>query len=153
MVELAIDFDLPHNVREPDDADVKSYAAKATLKGKSDDVNATQWVKDRMDGSADSLDGAWHMRQALTETEGEPRSVDDRHGPGEGGGRSGVPALQRRHRGMAVRGTAQGQKLIGRYLNLRDPKDALPWFGLIVDGKRIRRTVERRPLDLRRKLK
>ena len=153
VVKMRNPFEVPRDVPKPDDGDVKNYAAGWSLKGKSDDVNAKPWVTEKGEGSADSLDGTWQMRRALSKPKmglgpwtagtahvkiiGDQVFIYYTDATGE----------------WLIEAKQDGQKLIGRYLNLRDPKDALPWVGLVVDGERIDGQWSGGRWDLRRKLK
>jgi hypothetical protein len=147
----------PFNVMDvpaPDDREVMEFAAGAKLEGGADDNNAKAWAGDR--DPRDTMDGEWTSRwnggadptipgdtpekwkqgQAEVKTAGERVYLlfawDD-------GARKGL--IDAKH---------EGSRLVGKYINLTDPKITRPWVGLIVSNERIDGRWTGGRLDFRR---
>jgi hypothetical protein len=113
-------------------ADSQAFATEAPELGADDDPNAEAWVS--MIGGADgSIDGEWAGRWKV-DIEGQGwvtgratiRSVGDR-----------VYVHYRDDGEYLLEAQRQGDRLIGRYVNLDEITDRSPWVGRIVDGDRI----------------
>jgi hypothetical protein len=143
------------DVPEPNDREVMAYAATSALTGDADDVNAARW--DSTLPPADPLDGAWASRwnggadptipddapAKWKEGRAEVRTVVDRvylRFDWDDGRRHGLIDAQRD--GV--------NRLVGKYINLTDPKITRPWIGLIVDATRIDGRHPNGRLDFRR---
>jgi hypothetical protein len=142
------------DVPEPNDREAMDYAASAILSGCANDANATRWVAS---ASFDPLDGGWASRwnggadptipgdtaDKWKEGRAEVRVVGNRvylRFDWDGGCRHGMIDAQR-----------QGvNRLVGKYINLTDPKIMRPWAGLIVNSTRIDGRFPNGRLDFRR---
>jgi hypothetical protein len=143
------------DVPEPNDREVTAYAAAAMPGGGADDVNASRWAA--IPVSTDPLDGVWLSRwnggadptipddapDKWKEGRAEVRGVGDRlylRFDWDDGRRHGLIDAQR-----------QGaDRLVGKYINLTDPRITRPWVGLIVDARRIDGCHPNGRLDFRR---
>jgi hypothetical protein len=144
------------DVPEPNDEEVTTYAATAMLSGGADDANAAQWrLETSM--SPNPLDGAWlsrwnggadptiagDRREKWKQGRAEVRSVGDRvylRFEWDSGRRHGL--INARREGP--------NRLVGKYINLSNPKITRPWVGLIVDTTRIDGCHPNGRLDFRR---
>lgn len=142
------------DVPAPSDGEVTEFAALTTLAGSMDDDNATSWGtaaspsgtiegpwSSRWNGGADPTipgDAADKWKQGPAEV----KAVDDRvylRFTWDGGQRQGLIDARR-----------DGTRLVGKYINLTDPKIMRPWVGLIVDNRRIDGRWTGGRLDFRR---
>jgi hypothetical protein len=152
----ADDKDKPHNpfdvndVVGTDDEEVKEFAGKVKLTGDDKDANAEQWADKAAGGRTGSLDGVWYSRW---------------NGGGAGddwaGGRAIVKTSGDRVYILYLEATMtyliearrEGKKrLVGRYVNVSEPKETTPWVGVIVDDRRIDGQWGSGRWDFRRKL-
>jgi hypothetical protein len=145
------------DVPNPNDQEVLEFAAGAMLAGDSDDENAKAWTilnehdqygsitgkwSGRWNGGADPTipgDAANKWKQGQTEV----RTVGDRVYllfDWDNGARRGLIDAQREG----------ATKLVGKYINLTDPKVTRPWIGLIVNNERIDGRWTGGRLDFRR---
>jgi hypothetical protein len=144
------------DVPDPNDQEVLEFAAGATLAGTSDDENAQAWVavSDRERGN--EIEGRWSSRwnggadptipgDATTkwkQGQAEVKAVGDRLYvlfDWNSGVRRGLIDAHR-----------DGARLVGKYINLSDPKITRPWIGLIVSDRRIDGRWTGGRLDFRR---
>ena len=145
------------DVPNPNDQDVLEFAAGAELVGTSDDENAKAWTlpSDRHHYSA--IEGHWSSRW----NGGADPTI-----PGDTGnkwkqGQSDVKAADDRvyllfdwangaRRGLIDAQREGTTRLVGKYINLTDPKVTRPWIGLIVSNQRIDGRWSGGRLDFRR---
>ncbi|MCP3462329.1 MULTISPECIES: hypothetical protein [unclassified Bradyrhizobium] len=143
------------DVPEPNDHDVITYAATATLGGGEDDGNAAQWAS--MPAASDPLDGAWASRWSGGADPTILGDAPDKWKQGRAELRVAGNRIYlrfdwddgRRH-GLidAVRDGAD--RLVGKYINLTDPGITRPWVGRVVDAARIDGCFPNGRLDFRR---
>lgn len=143
------------DVPAPDDSDVTDFAATATLAGGADDVNAAPWAAESR--SSDPLDGTWCSRwnggadptiagdapDKWKQGRAEVRVTGDRlylRFDWDSGRRHGL--IEAQHEGDG--------RLVGKYINLTDPKIQRPWVGRIIDTTRIDGRFPHGRLDFRR---
>ena len=143
------------DVPTPNDRDVLDFAATARLPGDAGDANAGSWAQAL--ALADPLDGAWASRwnggadptiagdtpEKWKQGRAEVRAIGERvylRFDWDGGRRHGLIDA---HRESETR-------LVGKYINLTDPKITRPWVGLIVDATRIDGRFPHGRLDFRR---
>lgn len=131
------------DVPNPNDQEVLEFAAGAKLAGASDDENAKAWaaVSDR--GQYSGIEGNWSGRwnggadptipgdavNKWKQGRAEVKAVGDRLYllfDWDNGARRGLIDAQR-----------DGTRLVGKYINLTDPKITRAWIGLIVSNQRI----------------
>ena len=132
------------DVPNPNDREVLEFAASANLLGTSDDENAKAWMPRSGFNQYDSIEGNWSCRwnggadptipgdvaNKWKHGQAEARAVDDRlylNFDWNGGVRRGL--IDARREGAT--------RLVGKYINLTDPKITRPWIGLIVNDQRI----------------
>jgi hypothetical protein len=144
------------DVPDPNDQDVLAFAAGATLEGAADDENAKAWAAASDRDPCSAIEGAWSSRwnggadptipgDAATkwkQGQAELKAVGDRLYllfDWDNGARRGLIDAHR-----------DGTRLVGKYINLTDPKVMRPWIGLIVCNQRIDGRWTGGRLDFRR---
>jgi len=145
-------MDVPH----PDDQEVLAFAAGATLAGAADDENAKAWaaVSDRDQYGA--IEGNWCSRWNGGADPTIPGDAADRWKQGHAGVKSAGDRLyllfdwdHGARRGL-IDAHREGARLVGKYINLTDPKVTRSWIGLIVSNRRIDGRWTGGRLDFRR---
>jgi hypothetical protein len=143
------------DVPAPNDEEVLAFAATATLEGGSEDDNATRWSS--VGGTHETVEGRWSSRWNGGADPTIPEDSADRWKRGHAdvktigdriyflfrwsnGKREGLIDAQR----------TGANRLVGKYINLTDPKITRPWVGLIVDSQRIDGRWTSGRLDFRR---
>jgi hypothetical protein len=145
------------DVPNPNDPEVLEFAAGTKLAGTSDDENAKAWTAPGDRDQYGAIEGHWSSRwnggadptipgdaaNQWKQGQAEVRTANDR-----------VYLLFDWHDG-ARRGLIDAQRedttrLVGRYINLTDPKVTRPWIGLIVSNQRIDGRWTGGRLDFRR---
>jgi hypothetical protein len=143
------------DVPEPYDQAVMDYAESATLGGDAADDNAMPWAS--IPEPSDPLDGAWASRWNGGADPTIPGDTPDKWKQGRAEVRSAGNRIYlrfdwdggRRHGLLEVRHDGP-KRLVGKYINLTDPKITRPWLGLIVDSDRIDGRFPNGRLDFRR---
>ena len=142
------------DVPAPDDGEVMDFAGSATLAGGADDDNATAWAGGH--NRLDTIEGDWSSRwnggadptipgdapEKWKQGRAEARTVGERVYllfAWDDGARKGLIDARR-----------EGSRLVGKYINLTDPKITRPWVGLIVSHDRIDGRWTGGRLDFRR---
>jgi len=132
-----------HDVPDPLGADVEEFARTVVINpDPGSDENALAWVA--VATEADGLAGPWTSRWR-TEAGPWSRGVatlqveEDR-----------VFILYRDERTYLIEAAVRGDRLVGRYVNLKAPEDTSPWLGVVVDPYRIDGYWGRGRWDLRR---
>jgi hypothetical protein len=130
------------DVPDPTGPDVEDFAASVQVGDPVLDENAIAWVI--VATAAEGLGGAWSSRWKT----------------GEGEWQQGVATVQldgdrvfilyRDAGTYLVEAVRRGDRLVGRYLNLKNPRDTSPWLGVIVDDYRIDGYWTQGRWDLRR---
>ncbi|MCP3474349.1 hypothetical protein NLM33_28955 [Bradyrhizobium sp. CCGUVB1N3] len=143
------------DVPEPNDHDVMTYAATATLAGGEDDGNAAQWAQ--VPASSDPLDGAWASRW---NGGADPTILGDAPDKWKQGRAELRVAGNRiylrfdwddgRRHGLIDAARDGADLLVGKYINLTDPGITRPWVGRLVDATRIDGCFPNGRLDFRR---
>lgn len=142
------------DVPAPDDHEVMDYAAIATLAGDAADVNAATWPS--IAAQSDPIDGVWTSRwnggADPTITGDTPEAWKD--------GRAEVRVVGKRiylrfdwdhgRRHGLIDAARDGDRLVGKYINLTNPAIVRPWVGLVVDAARIDGCFPNGRLDFRR---
>ena len=145
------------DVPNPDDHEVLEFAAITSLAGRSDDENARAWATSGERNPHETLEGIWSSRwnggadptipgdanDKWKQGGAQVRTVDDRVYvlfDWNDGARKGLIDARRD-------GTTG---LIGKYINLTNPKIIRPWVGLIVSNQRIDGRWSGGRLDFRR---
>jgi len=145
------------DVPNPNDQEVLEFAAGTKLAGTSDDENSKAWAPPRDNNQYGAIEGNWSCRwnggadptipgdaaSKWKQGQDEARVADDRVYllfDWDSGARRGLIDAQRE-------GTT---RLVGKYINLTDPKITRPWIGLIVSDQRIDGQWSGGRLDFRR---
>jgi hypothetical protein len=145
------------DVPNPNDQQVLEFAAVTSLAGASDDENASAWATPSERKQHDTLEGNWSSRwnggadptipgdaeNKWKQGRAEVRTTDDRVYvlfDWNDGARKGLIDARRE-------GTT---RLVGKYINLTDPKIVRPWVGLVVSHQRIDGRWSGGRLDFRR---
>jgi hypothetical protein len=145
------------DVPNPNDQDVLEFAAVTSLAGSSDDENARGWATPSERNQDDTLEGIWSSRWNGGADPTIPGDVESKWKEGRAELRTAedrVYALFDWNDG-ARKGLIDAQRegptrLIGKYINLTNPKIIRPWVGLIVSNQRIDGRWSGGRLDFRR---
>lgn len=144
------------DVPNPDGQEVLEFAAAAKLTGTADDENARSWTAAGDRDQNGAIEGGWSSRwnggadptipgdAAIKWKQGqaEVKAVGDRLYllfDWDNGARRGLIDARR-----------EGTRLVGKYINLTDPKITRPWIGLVVSNQRIDGRWTGGRLDFRR---
>jgi hypothetical protein len=154
--EIRNPFDVM-DVPNPNDQEVLEFAAGAKLAGASDDENANTWATPGDRNQYGAIEGKWSSRW---------NGGTDPTIPGDAGNKWKQGQAEVRTAGNRVyllfdwdngarRGLIDAQRegttrLVGKYINLTDPKVTRPWIGLIVNNQRIDGRWTGGRLDFRR---
>ena len=144
------------DVPDPDDREVLAFAAGAGLAGGADDDNASAWPAARDHDPAHAIEGRWSSRW----NGGADPTIPGDAAQKWKSGRAQVKAVGDRlyllfdwdngaRRGL-IDARRAGANLVGKYINLTDPKVTRPWIGLIVSEQRIDGRWTGGRLDFRR---
>ena len=145
------------DVPSPNDQEVLEFAAGAKLAATSDDENSKAWTTPRDSSQYGAIEGNWSCRwnggadptipgdaaNKWKQGQAEARTADDRVYllfDWDSGARRGLIDAQR----------DGATRLVGKYINLTDPKITRPWIGLIVSNQRIDGQSSGGRLDFRR---
>ena len=138
------------DVNDPYGEDVKQFAKKVTLTGGVNDKNAKQWVKKKTKGKPGSLDGDWSGRWEEGEGVAKIKTLKGRvyvlYTDKEGPFKNITWLLE------AVREGKDRLRLVGRWVQVGNPRDTGPYVGRIVNDERIDGTGGLGRWDFRRKL-
>lgn len=143
------------DVPEPGDQEVTDYAARVTPAGDADDDNAAEWA--RSPPPAHPLDGGWCSRWNGGADPTIPGDAPEKWKQGRAEVRIAGDRIflrcdwddGRRHGLIDARLDGES-RLVGKYINLTDPKITRPWVGLVVDSARIDGQFPHGRLDFRR---
>ena len=144
------------DVPQPDDQAVEEFAATAALTGAADDDNATAWPGSNDRDRDGTIEGTWSSRWNGGVDSTIAGDAADKWKTGraelrvdgervyllfdwDNGARRGLIDARR-----------AGSKLVGKYINLTDPKITRPWIGLVVSDQRIDGRWTNGRLDFRR---
>jgi hypothetical protein len=144
------------DVPDPADQEVLEFAAGAELAGTASDENAKAWTNTGDRGEYGAIEGNWSSRwnggadstipgdaaNIWKQGQAEVKAIGDRLYllfDWDNGARRGLIDAHR-----------EGARLVGKYINLTDPKITRPWIGLIVSNQRIDGRWTRGRLDFRR---
>jgi hypothetical protein len=145
------------DVPDPNDREVIAFAAVAKLAGTGDDDNARAWAAPGDHIGDGTIEGSWFSRWNGGADPTIPGDAEDKWKQGraklmmaadrvyvlfdwDNGARMGL--IDARREGPA--------RLVGKYINLTDPKITRPWVGLIVSNQRIDGRWSKGRLDFRR---
>ena len=144
------------DVPDPNDAEVRAFAAIATLDATADDDNAGAWGTLGGSGQYDTIAGNWSSRWNGGADPTIPGDAADQWKQGLAEARlSGTRvyllfAWDHGARRGLIDAHREGVRLTGKYINLTDPKITRPWIGLIVSHQRIDGRWTGGRLDFRR---
>ena len=145
------------DVPDPNDQAVLEFATGAKFAGTSEDENATAWTAPSDRDQYGAIEGNWSSRwnggadptisgdapNKWKQGQAEARIVGDR-----------VYILfswdSGARKGMIDAGREGPQRLVGKYINLKNPEIRVPWVGLVVSDQRIDGYWSRGRLDFRR---
>src|ERR1043166_8100905 len=144
------------DVPDPNDRDVLAFATGATLAGAADDENAQAWVAPSERDYSGAIEGNWSSRWNGGADPTIPGDAANKWKQGN----ATVKAVGDRlyllfdwdngeRRGL-IEAHREGTRLVGKYINLTDPKVTRPWIGLIVSNQRIDGRWTGGRLDFRR---
>jgi hypothetical protein len=144
------------DVPNPNDEEVLEFAIGATLAGTSDDENAKAWTAASDRDQYSAIEGSWSSRWNGGADPTIPGDATNKWKQGQ----AEVKALGDRvyllfdwgngaRRGL-IDAHCEGRRLVGKYINLTDPKVTRPWIGLIVSNQRIDGRWTGGRLDFRR---
>jgi hypothetical protein len=146
------------DVPNPGDPEVLAFAISATLSGAADDDNAAAWNSVTADNGHQhgAIDGDWSSRW----NGGADPTIPGDAAPKWKHGRAQAKSVGDRlyllfdwdngaRRGL-IDARRDGARLVGKYINLTDPKVTRPWIGLIVSERRIDGRWTSGRLDFRR---
>ena len=120
------------DVENPLGEDIKKFAKGQWLSGGKNDKNAKQWVTNETEGKTGSLDGEWAGRWEEGIGIAKVNTVNDR-----------VYVLYTDYEGplkghtWLLEAAKEGNRLLGRWVQVGNPKDTGAFLGLIVDNERI----------------
>jgi hypothetical protein len=148
-------FDLM-DVPDPNDREVLEFATGAKLAGNSEDENAQAWPSPSQRDHSGAIEGNWSSRWNGGADPTIPGDAADKWKQG----RAEVKAAGDRlyllfdwdngaRRGL-IDAHREGTRLVGKYINLTDPKVTRPWIGLIVNNQRIDGRWTKGRMDFRR---
>jgi hypothetical protein len=145
------------DVPNPNDQEVLDFAAGSKLAGASDDENAKAWTA--TDSAPDqymAIEGDWVSRWNGGADPTIPGDVANKWKQGHAEVKAAGDRLYLLfdwnngvRRGL-IDAHRDGTRLIGKYINLTDPKITRPWIGLIVSNLRIDGRWTGGRLDFRR---
>jgi hypothetical protein len=131
------------DVPDPNDDEVLAFAAGAELAGTSDDENAKAWSGPSNRAQYDAIEGNWSSRW---NGGADPTISGDAANKWKAGQAEVKAAGDRLYllfdwdngarRGL-IDAHRQGTRLVGKYINLTDPRVTRPWIGLIMSNQRI----------------
>jgi hypothetical protein len=145
------------DVPNPNDPEVREFAAGAKLAGASDDENAKDWTAQDDGNRHDTIEGHWSSRWNGGADPTIPGDAADKWKQGRAEVRTAEDRVyllfdwnEGARRGLIDARREGPTRLVGRYINLTDPKITRPWIGLIVSDDRIDGRWTGGRLDFRR---
>ena len=144
------------DVPDPDDREVLEFAAGAKLAGTPGDENAGAWAIPGDRAQHCAVEGIWSSRWNGGADPTIPGDAANRWKQGRAEVKAGGDRVyllfdwnNGARRGL-IDAHREGTRLVGRYINLTDPKITRPWIGLIVNNQRIDGMWTAGRLDFRR---
>jgi len=147
------------DVPDPSDQEVQEFATGAKLAGTSDDENAKAWTAKAWTAATDqygAIEGNWSSRWNGGADPTIPGDAANKWKQGQAEVKGAGDRLyllfnwdNGARRGL-IDAHRQGTRLVGKYINLTDPKVMRPWIGLIVSNQRIDGCWTGGRLDFRR---
>jgi hypothetical protein len=144
------------DVPDPNDREVLAFAAHALVAGTSNDENAKEWTTSSNPDQCGTVDGKWSSRWNGGADSTIPGDTANKWKQGQARARAVGDRLyllfdwdNGARRGL-IDAHRTGKRLVGKYINLTDPKITRPWIGLIVSNQRIDGRWTGGRLDFRR---
>ncbi len=144
------------DVPNPNDQQVLEFAAATELAGTSDDENAGAWATESRPNH-DTLGGNWSSRWNGGTDPTIPGDAKDKWKQGRAEGRTAQDRVyvlfdwnHGARKGLIDARRDGTSRLVGKYINLTDPKIVRPWVGLVVSNQRIDGQWSGGRLDFRR---
>jgi len=145
------------DVPNPNDREVLEFAAGAKLAGTSDDENARAWTTASDRAQYGAIEGNWSSRWNGGADPTIPGDAMDKWKRGQAEVRIANDRVyflfdwdNGARRGLIDAQRESTTRLVGKYINLTDPKVTRPWIGLIVSNQRIDGRWTGGRLDFRR---
>jgi hypothetical protein len=145
------------DVPNPNNHEVLEFAAGAKLEGTSDDENAKTWAAASDRNQNGAIEGYWSSRWNGGADPTMPGDAENKWKQGQAELREGDDRVyllfdwdNGARRGLIDAQRESATRLVGRYINLTDPKITRPWIGLIVSNQRIDGRWTAGRLDFRR---
>jgi hypothetical protein len=145
------------DVPNPNDQEVLEFAAITKLAGTPDDGNARAWATPNEHNQPDTLEGNWSSRWNGGADPTIPGDAEDKWKQGRAELRAAEDRVyvlfdwDRGARKGLIDARREGTtRLVGKYINLTDPRITRPWVGLIVSNQRIDGRWSGGRLDFRR---
>jgi hypothetical protein len=144
------------DVPNPNDQQVLEFAAVTELAGTADDENARAWATASERDQFDALEGNWSSRWNGGADPTIPGDAENKWKQGGAELRAGEERVyilfdwNHGARKGLIDARREGTRLVGKYINLTDPKIIRPWVGLIVSNQRIDGRWSGGRLDFRR---
>jgi hypothetical protein len=144
------------DVPEPNDQQVLEFAAVTELAGSADDENARAWATTSEHEQAVTLEGHWASRWNGGADPTIPGDAEDKWKQGRAELRVAEDRVyvlfdwNHGERKGLIDAWREGTRLVGKYINLTDPKITRPWVGLIVSNQRLDGRWPGGRLDFRR---
>jgi hypothetical protein len=145
------------DVPDPNDSEVLAFAAGARLAGTSDDDNAGAWTTQGDRDQHHGIEGNWTSRWNGGADPTIPGDAANKWKQGRAELRAAGDRIyilfdwdQGARRGLIDAQREGSTRLVGKYINLTDPKITRPWIGLIVSSQRIDGRWSGGRLDFRR---
>lgn len=114
---------------QPDDAEVKAFAARALLPGNDRDENAANWAPESTAGRTDSLEGEWFGRWIKTMVGRATIRIS--------GGRLYIQYAERDATWLLELVRAGSDQVMGRWVNVANPQDHGYYAGKLIGHDRI----------------
>ena len=144
------------DVPNPNDQEVLEFATRAKLAGTSDEENAKAWTAPSDRDHYDAIEGNWSSRWNGGADPTIPGDAANKWKQGEAEAKAAGDRLYLLfdwdngvRRGL-IDAHREGTRLVGKYINLTDPKVTRPWIGSIVSNQRIDGRWTGGRLDFRR---
>jgi hypothetical protein len=144
------------DVPNPSDQEVLGFAGAAKLAGTVDDENANAWTSSSDRDQYGTIEGSWSSRWNGGADPTIPGDSPDRWKQGQAEVKAAGDRLyflfdwdNGARRGL-IDAYLDGTRLVGKYINLTNPKVTRPWIGLIVSDQRIDGRWTGGRLDFRR---
>ena len=144
------------DVPNPNDQEVLEFATGTKLEETPDDENAKAWAIPSDRDQQGAIEGSWSSRWNGGADPTIPGDGPEKWKQGQAEVKAGGDRIyllfdwdDGARRGL-IDARREGTKLVGKYINLTDPKVTRPWIGLIVSNQRIDGRWTGGRLDFRR---